>query len=79
MEEVLEKEIINDEICLIKLNRPQALNSLNKTIVDALSNTISECEGNKKIRSIILTGNGRGFCAGADLVDFNNVFSEKFL
>ena len=69
MEEVLEKEIINDEICLIKLNRPQALNSLNKTIVDALSNTISECEGNKKIRSIILTGNGRGFCAGADLVD----------
>ena len=47
MEEVLEKEIINDEICLIKLNRPQALNSLNKTIVDALSNTISECEGKK--------------------------------
>ena len=69
MTEVITSEIIDQEICLIKLNRPDTLNSLNKTLVDGLYNSIDECEKNDSIRSIIITGNGRGFCAGADLAN----------
>ena len=69
MEDVLTKEIIDNEICLIKLNRPKALNSLNRNLVETIISSIDECESNNDIRSIILTGNGRGFCAGADLMD----------
>ena len=69
MTEVIISEIIDHEICLIKLNRPDTLNSLNKTLVDNLYQEIDECEKNDDIRSIILTGNGRGFCAGADLAN----------
>ena len=69
MTEVIISEIIDQEICLIKLNRPDTLNSLNKTLVDSLYQQIDECEKNDDIRSIIITGNGRGFCAGADLAN----------
>ena len=67
MEDVLTTEIIDNEICLIKLNRPKTLNSLNRNLVETIISSIDECESNNDIRSIILTGNGRGFCAGADL------------
>ena len=69
MTQVITSEIIDQEICLIKLNRPDTLNSLNKTLVDGIYNSIDECEKNDSIRSIIITGNGRGFCAGADLAN----------
>ena len=69
MNEVIISEISDHETCLIKLNRPDTLNSLNKTLVDSLYQEIDECEKNDDIRSIILTGNGRGFCAGADLAN----------
>ena len=56
-------------MCIRDRNRPDTLNSLNKTLVDSLYQEIDECEKNDDIRSIILTGNGRGFCAGADLAN----------
>ena len=56
MTDVITSEIIDQEICLIKLNRPDTLNSLNKTLVDSLYSSIDECEKNDSIRSIILTG-----------------------
>ena len=77
MEDVLTTEIIDNEICLIKLNRPKALNSLNRDLVDTLISSIDECESNNDIRSIILTGNGRGFCAGADLKWMQNIALNK--
>jgi len=69
MAEEIITEIIEEEICLIKLNRPETLNSLNKTLVDCLSLEIKNCELNESIRSVVITGNGRGFCAGADLAN----------
>ena len=69
MAEEIITEIIDEEICLIKLNRPETLNSLNKTLVDCLLLEIKNCELNDNIRSIVITGNGRGFCAGADLAN----------
>lgn len=53
----------------LKLNRPQALNSLTLSLVDALTVSIKDAQCNADVRVIVLTGEGRAFCAGADLKD----------
>lgn len=54
-------------IFVIKLNNPEKLNALNPNMLRALLATLDELDANKTCRAIILTGEGRGFCAGADL------------
>jgi 2-(1,2-epoxy-1,2-dihydrophenyl)acetyl-CoA isomerase len=61
-------------IALITLNRPQALNSFTRAMHQALWEALDRVEADKSIRAIVLTGAGRGFCAGADLAEFD--FSE---
>ena len=56
-----------DNIAEIKLNRPQLLNSFNYEMADEFLDALNKCDKNKKIRTIIITGIGRGFCAGQDL------------
>ena len=60
-------EIIDDKIALITLNRIASLNSLNGSLVQEFNKVLDECANNKKIRCVILTGAGKGFCAGGDL------------
>jgi enoyl-CoA hydratase/carnithine racemase len=59
----------SDSVLWLKLNRPQALNSLTASLVDDLTRAITEAQTNPEIRVIMLTGEGRAFCAGADLKD----------
>ena len=56
-----------DNIAEIKLNRPKLLNSFNYEMADEFLHALKKCDKNKKIRAIIITGTGRGFCAGQDL------------
>ena len=60
-------EIIDEQVALITLNRPSSLNSLNGELVQALNKALDRCASEKQIRSVILTGAGKGFCAGGDL------------
>jgi enoyl-CoA hydratase/carnithine racemase len=53
----------------LTLNRPQALNALTATLVDSLTAAIEHGDRDPDVRAIVLTGEGRGFCAGADLKD----------
>jgi enoyl-CoA hydratase/carnithine racemase len=53
----------------LTLNRPQALNALTATLVDSLTAAIEAGDRDPEVRAIVLTGEGRGFCAGADLKD----------
>jgi enoyl-CoA hydratase/carnithine racemase len=53
----------------LTLNRPQALNALTATLVESLTAAIEDGDRDPAVRAIVLTGNGRGFCAGADLKD----------
>jgi enoyl-CoA hydratase/carnithine racemase len=62
--------IREEEIALIYLNRPRALNALSETMKNELIQALKEAEEEDDIRVLILTGRGRGFCAGADLNRF---------
>ena len=59
----------DDGMATITLNRPNTLNAMNSELMKSISECISRVEKDKEVRVVIITGNGRGFCAGADLSD----------
>jgi 2-(1,2-epoxy-1,2-dihydrophenyl)acetyl-CoA isomerase len=58
---------IENQVAKISLNRPDVLNSFNYHMADEVIMAFMHCKENKNIRAIILTGEGRAFCAGQDL------------
>ena len=58
-------------VALITLNRPQALNSFTRQMHQAFWSVLEQIHADKGIRAAVLTGAGRGFCAGADLAEFD--------
>ena len=58
---------IENKIAYIKLNRPEVFNSFNREMALRLQDTLDDCEANNDVRAIVLTGNGKAFCAGQDL------------
>lgn len=53
----------------ITLNRPKALNSFTGAMHEALAAALAAAEADREVRCLVLTGAGRGFCAGQDLSD----------
>jgi 2-(1,2-epoxy-1,2-dihydrophenyl)acetyl-CoA isomerase len=58
---------VQDGVATVQLNRPDSLNSWNGQFGDDLLATIARCREDEAIRSVLLTGAGRGFSSGADL------------
>ena len=58
-------------VACITLNRPQALNSFTRAMHHELWAALDRAEGDAQIRALVITGAGRGFCAGADLSEFD--------
>lgn len=56
-----------DHIALIKLNRPKAMNAISELMLEELAQLFNELENDSDIRVAVLTGEGKAFCAGADL------------
>jgi 2-(1,2-epoxy-1,2-dihydrophenyl)acetyl-CoA isomerase len=58
---------VADGVATITLNRPDRLNALTHQMFDELQDALSKVESDPAQRAVVLTGAGRGFCAGADL------------
>lgn len=56
-----------DGIAIVTINRPEALNALNSTVISELEQVIGEVEKDQELGAMILTGEGRSFVAGADI------------
>lgn len=56
-----------DHLLTVTLNRPEALNALTVTMLRELIAAFDHADGDDDVRAVIVTGAGRGFCAGADL------------
>jgi enoyl-CoA hydratase len=64
---VIEKELDEEGILTITLNRPEKLNALNSDVLHALQDVLIQAKKNKKVKGLIITGSGKAFCAGADI------------
>jgi len=60
----------------ISLNRPQVVNAYNIQMRDDFSEALSAVEQDPEVRALLITGEGRGFCAGADLTEFGSAPSQ---
>ena len=58
-----------DRVAVFTLNRPDRLNAISRDMLDELSKKMVEANKDPDTRCIVLTGSGKGFCAGLDLVD----------
>ena len=58
---------VDDGILTLTLNRPDKLNAFTQTMLDELLDALDRADADDGVRAIIVTGAGRGFCAGADL------------
>lgn len=56
-----------DGVMVITLHRPDVLNSFNRRMADELCSALGNAAGDATVRAVLLTGSGRGFCAGQDL------------
>jgi enoyl-CoA hydratase/carnithine racemase len=63
-------------IATITLNRPRQLNAFSNTMMRELLDAFDVVDGNDEVRVVIVTGAGRGFCAGADLSGGGETFSR---
>ncbi|HET9691683.1 MAG TPA: enoyl-CoA hydratase/isomerase family protein, partial [Acidimicrobiales bacterium] len=54
-------------VALVTMNRPEALNAMNVDLISGLHDAFDELADDGATRVVVLTGAGRGFCAGADL------------
>lgn len=73
---------VEENVGVIKFNRPKALNAINQSVVDELNDALNQVENDDSIRVLILTGEGeKAFVAGADIshmAKFSPLEAQKF-
>lgn len=70
--------IIEDRgpVRIIRMNRPGKLNALNTELTQGLLDALADADADAGVRAVVLAGEGRGFCAGADLSEFRDLTPE---
>jgi len=74
---------LKDDIGLLKLNRPDKRNALHPDLVKQMKDKLNEVRDDDKVKVLIITGEGKAFCAGADLSylselrNFSSIENEK--
>lgn len=70
---------VNDHVCLIRLNRPDAMNALNLQLLQELAQAVTEADSNAAVRCLVITGSEKAFAAGADISEMaEKSFVEVF-
>ena len=68
---------IKDFVANVRLNRPDKYNALSPELFEAITNAGQSLTENKSIRAVVLSGEGRGFCAGLDCQRFAEMQSQE--
>jgi len=68
---------VEDRILTITLNRPDRLNAFTRTMMSELIDAFDNADRDDNVRAVIVTGAGRGFCAGADLGAGGDTFDAE--
>lgn len=73
-----------DRVAILTLNRPQALNALNSTVLRDLTAALSDLQADPGVSAVVLTGSEKAFAAGADIkemqsLDFVDVYTGDFI
>jgi 2-(1,2-epoxy-1,2-dihydrophenyl)acetyl-CoA isomerase len=77
---------VKNSVAHITLNRPEKFNAFNREMAFSLQGKLDECEKETDIRAVLITGNGKAFCAGQDLAEvvdpngpgMNRILSEHY-
>ena len=70
----------HDRVCLVRLNRPQALNALNAELIDELNQALDAFEADADLGCLVLTGSDKAFAAGADVKEMQaKTYMEAYL
>ena len=71
---------INNYIATITINRPEALNAMNRVVVAELKKTMEDCEENNDVGVVVITGSGdKAFVAGADIKSMQTMSGREAL
>src|SRR6185312_8955572 len=68
---------LRDHVLTITLNRPDRLNAWTQTMFTELMTAFDSADADDEVRAVIVTGAGRGFCAGADLERGGETFTKR--
>ena len=68
-----------ENVGTITLNRPEKRNAINESMIEELTDCINCCGEHEDIRAIILTGGGKAFCSGGDILETPPPRAKKFL
>lgn len=63
----IEQSLDADGILVLKLNRPEKLNALSEEVLQSLAEILTAAHNNPEVKALLLTGEGKAFCAGADI------------
>ena len=66
-------EDVDDEVLLVTLDRPERLNAMTPRLIEEMTTVVDAVDLDQKLRAVIVTGAGRGFCAGLDLQGADSV------
>ena len=77
MEQTVVDYRVDDGVATVTLNRPDQLDAMTGGLMSGITSTVKQIEEDSSVRVLVLTGHGRGFCAGADLVGVAGSSADK--
>jgi enoyl-CoA hydratase/carnithine racemase len=79
MTELVTVEVV-DHVAHVRLNRPEKMNALSIAMMEAVANAAEAVTANRDVRAVVLSGEGKAFCAGIDTTAFTSgeIFGDMF-